>query len=198
MDENVDKWIRFLDPENLKGNLLATSLYIAFYESFKDSVVEQVKFFYNTGFNEEGDTFSSDYQKKVLSKDKKVLNASLKWLQELGAIDNNDLQKTKEIIDFRNKITHEMFDSIFNGVSQDLPKHFVDLITLKIKIEKWWILNIEIPTNHDPGSDSEINENGIITSTEILYKVISDVLSDDEKTAAYYRNEFWKSRINKN
>ena len=78
MADYLDKRIEFLHPENLKGDLISCALYIATFESFKDYVIEEIKFFFYSRFNETGDHLSS-------------------------------------------------------------------LMALRIKIEKWWTLNMEIP-----------------------------------------------------
>jgi len=43
--EDTDKWLKFLDPDNLKDQLIFSALYIATFESFKDFIVDEVKFF---------------------------------------------------------------------------------------------------------------------------------------------------------
>lgn len=90
-EENIEKWIKFLDPENLKGNLMFTSLYIAAFESFKDYVVDEVKFFFHNGFKDGQDIFDPKYETHVKAKDKSVVKASLLWLLEMEAIDENDI-----------------------------------------------------------------------------------------------------------
>ncbi|MCZ4695529.1 hypothetical protein [Ancylomarina euxinus] len=192
MDEdNFDKWINFLDPQNFKKNLTSISIYIAFFETFKDYVVDEVKSFYNTGFAQNEDKFCLGYKKNVLVKDKNVLNASLIWLQEMNAICEQDIAKFHQLRKFRNKLTHEMMGLLFEGVDE-LPQQFKDLITLKIKIEKWWIMNVEIPSNPKFDGRDDIKEDDIGTSSEMLNRLITDILSDDEKTANYYKDEFIK------
>jgi len=187
-----------LDPENLKGHLISSALYIAVYESFTDYVIEEVKFFFNTGFNENGYTFSDNYEKSVLSKDKKIINASLFWLKEISAINNSDIEKFNELRIFRNKLTHELMDLLFNGLPPDFPQKFADLIDLRIRIEKWWTINVEIPTNPNLEKSEDIEEKDIITSSEMIYRLITDILSNDEKTSNFYKNEFLKYKIQKN
>ncbi len=192
--ENFDKWIEFLKPDNLKGNLISCALYIALYESFKTNVIEKVKFFYNTGFNGNEFIFSPSYTTEVLSKDKNILRATLLWLKEREAVDETDLLEFKKIKEYRNKLAHEMMTLLFEG-TESLPDRFSQLITIQIKIEKWWLLNIEIPTNHD-FDGKEINEADVITSSQITTKLMLDILTGDEKTANYYYNEFIKHKTN--
>lgn len=187
-----EKWLRFLDPENLKDNLLFSSLYVAYFESFKEYVVETVKFFFNTGFSEDEYIFSDDYKTKVLSKDKSPIKATLIWLKELEAIDQSDILLYDELRQYRNKLSHELLTLLFEGLHDDLPKNLTKLINVRVKIEKWWILNIEIPTSGDYEAHETPTEEDIMTGSQLVNKLIFDMLSGDEKKANYYREEFAK------
>ena len=190
--DNIDKWIKFLDPENLKGNLMFSSLYIATYESFKEYIIETVKYFYHKGWNDGKDIFSRDYDTRVLSKSKYPVMASLLWLKELEAIDEADIDLFGELREYRNKLSHQLMELLFEGLPKELPKKFSELIALRIQIEKWWALNIDIPTNPDLDLEAEINEESIVTHTQIFSKLIFDIILEDEKKAKYYQDELKK------
>ena len=81
---------------------------------------------------------------------------------------------------------------LFEGLPEELPEKFAQLIQLRVKVEKWWILNIEMPTNPDFDSDKKINEDDIVTSSQMFNKLFMDMLSGEEETASYYKNEFKK------
>jgi hypothetical protein len=194
MANEFDKWIEFLKPENLKGNLISCSLYIATYESFKDYVIDEVKFFFNTGFTGDEFIFSPRYKTSVLDKNKSVLAASLLWLKEQEAISEADIDSFEDLRKYRNKLAHKMIDLLFEGSFDDFPQNLAALINLRVKIEKWWVLNIEIPTNPDFHATDDVSENDIQTSSEILYKIILDILSGDEEASNYYYKEFLKHK----
>ncbi len=193
---NIEKWLKFLDPENLKGNLMFSSLFIASFESFKDYVVDEVKFFFNDGYRDGQFTFSEEYNTKVKSLDKSLLKASLLWLKDLEAIDEKDIETYNDLRQYRNKLSHELMSLLFEGLPQELPEKFTQLISLRVKIEKWWVLNIEVPTNPDFDSTTIIKDEDVITSSQIFNQLIFDMLSGDEKRASYYQNEF-KKKFNK-
>ena len=195
-DSNIEKWIKFLEPENLKGNLMFASLYIAAFESFKDYVIEEVKFFFHNGFKDGQDIFDPKYETHVKSKDKSVVKASLLWLLEMEAIDESDILLFDDLRQYRNKLSHELMTLLFDGLPEELPAKFAQLIQGRIKIEKWWIINIEIPTNPDFDQMGEINEDAIIAPSQMINKLICDMLSGDEKTATLYRDEFLKQYKN--
>lgn len=195
INEN-DKWLKFLDPQNLKENLIFSSLYIASFEAFKDYVVENVKFFFNNGFSDGEFTFSNEYRTDVQSLDKSLIKASLLWLKNMNAINNIDIDIYDDLRQYRNKLSHELMNLLFEGLPEELPAKIAHLIALRVKIEKWWILNIDIPTNPDYDSSPEIKEEDITTGSQMFNQIIFDMLSGDEKRASYYQNEF-KKRFNK-
>lgn len=190
--ENIDNWIKFLNPENLKDNLMFSSLYIATFEAFKDYVVDEVKLFYNNGIEDGEYIFSEKYNLNVIKLDKSILKASLLWLRNLTVIDDNDIETFDELRQYRNKLSHELMTLLFEDLLKELPQKFVKLRTLRVKIEKWYIMNIEIPTNPYFEGKSEINEENIITSSQVFNQLFSDILSGDEKKASYYQNELKK------
>src|SRR5215207_2514976 len=92
-DENQANWERFLDPEVLRPNLILASVYIAAFEVLKNSILERIREFYITGFDENGWIIMPEYKTDVLSKDKSPTYASLKWLKESEAIGDDDIEK---------------------------------------------------------------------------------------------------------
>ncbi len=190
--ENIEKWIEFLEPNNLKENLLSASLFIAVFESFKDYVIDEVKFFYNTGFSDGKYTFDDKYNSDVKSLDKSLIKSSLIWLRNNSVIDDVEIELYDELIQYRNKLSHELMSLLFEGLPEELPIKYNQLIELRIKIEKWWILNVDIPASADDNLSSDIDESDIITSSQMLNQLIIDMLSGDEKKATFYQNEFKK------
>lgn len=90
-------------------------------------------------------------------------------MKENGAITDEDIEKYNRARVFRNGITHEMENILFHGVPSNLPDLYHEMIFLADKIEKWWIMNVDIPTNID------LIENGI--STDIDEKEVIPGLS---------------------
>ncbi|MFP3527496.1 hypothetical protein SB912_33875, partial [Pantoea sp. SIMBA_072] len=71
------------------------------------------------------------------------------WLTEYGAIDLGDLATFERIKSIRNKLAHELPSIVTGTVDFDHIEIFHDLITILRKIEVWWVVNVEIPTNPD-------------------------------------------------
>ena len=134
MDTTTASWERFLNPETLKNNLILGSIYITSFEILKDSIITKLKDFFIDGIDENGFIYSDRYKTKVLTLHKNPLQASLIWLQDMEAIDNNDIIKFEKIKTFRNKLAHEMLDFIANIPEDDLLELFNDMISLLTKI----------------------------------------------------------------
>ena len=193
-NENQAKWERFLDPGVLRPNLVLASLYIAAFEVLKNSIIERLRDFYVSGFDQKGMIISPEYKEEVLSKDKSPTYASLKWLKRSDAINDDDIEKFNKIKEFRNFLAHEITKMLMEGLPTDFPERFNDMVALLDKIERWWIVNVEIPTNPDfDGRYEEIDESGIIPGPILSLRMMVDVALGSDEEANFYINEFKKN-----
>ncbi len=196
MKNNFDNFKNILNPNTLKSNLILSSLYITFFESLKDYIVDKVKEFYLTGFDSEGFIYSSEYDEKITSKvtnKNKLLKVSLNWFADCGAVEADRIKEFDELVDYRNFLAHKLSKFIFEGDSDKLDDKLGKLMKLKVDLDRWWILNIEIPTNPD-FDNNNIEEENVISSSEMLYKIIMEVLSGDEESAWKYYEEYEKMK----
>lgn len=66
-------------------------------------------------------------------------------------------------------------------------EHFATLLGLAQKIEKWWIVNVELPTNPDYDSE-DISEDGIVSGPSWVMQLLTQVaLGDDEEAWEFHR-----------
>lgn len=131
MDEKVKaSWERALNPETLKKNIITASIFSMAFEMLKSSIVEKIEGFFTNGFDENGLIISPDYKEKVLSLNRSPLYASLKWLQNAGAIDDEDLKSFEHIKRCRNTLAHEMLTFASSGVDFDVVEVFEDMVGL--------------------------------------------------------------------
>lgn len=167
MAERIDRsWENLLNPEHMREGLLEASMFIAAFETLKASIIDRIRGFFISGFNEDGWIVNERYATDVVAKHKSILHASLLWLQDMGAIDGDDLKTFYEIRAIRNEMTHEMIQVIFDGRA-DQAEHFQRMVDLLRKIEVWWIQNVEILTNPD-FDGQEIDEAEITPGPIIL------------------------------
>lgn len=189
MDNDVRfSWERFLNPEILRTNLIVASLFITAFEMLKDSIIGRIREFFTDGFNENGWIVNENYKTKVLSLNKSPLYASLEWLKGMNVIDDEDIEEFNKIKNCRNEIAHEIANFISKGPKIDPLPLFSKMIDLLHKIEKWWILNIEIPTNPD-FDGQEIDEDGIVPGQIMTLRLLADIaLGSEEESKLYYNN----------
>jgi len=194
MNDNIwDSWERFLKPENLKNNMIVLSLFVTSYEILKDSIIERIRSFYTDGFDEKGWIVNKEYQTKVIILNKSPVYASLEWLKNRKAIDENDIKQFNEIKDCRNELVHGIVNFLTKGSNVNLIHLFPKMVNLLDKIEKWWILNVEIDLNPDL-YDKEIDEKGIMSGPIIMLRVLMDIALGDEKESKFYYDNFKKAR----
>jgi hypothetical protein len=191
MDKKIqDQWERFLTPEILRSNLIIASVYISTYEILKNSIIERIRDFFWTGWSrEKGDIIDPKYASEVLSKNRNTLQASLQWLKEAGAICENDIAVFEEVKKHRNNIAHGITHMLMEGLPSNLPERFSDMISLLDKIEKWWILNVEIPISEELAG-MEIDEEGIIPGPVATIKMMMDIALGSDKQAEFYIKKF--------
>ncbi|HJS18119.1 MAG TPA: hypothetical protein VJ785_05200 [Anaerolineales bacterium] len=150
MSDNIRKnWERFLNPEVLRPNLMLASIYIATYEILKDSIISRVRDFYITGFDGKNDIIDPIYYSDILGKNKSPLYASLQWLREAQAITDDDIALFNQVKQRRNDIAHEISRMLSEGLPADFADRFNDTISLLAKIERWWIINVEMQIDPD-------------------------------------------------
>lgn len=188
-DDIWKSWYRFLKPENLKANLIILSLFITSYEILKDSIIARIRNFYTNGFNEKGWIVDKEYQTKVKSLNKNLLYASLEWLKNMKVIDDNDIEEFNEIKKCRNELAHEIVNFITKGSTINPLPLFSKMINLLDKIEKWWILNVEIELNPNL-NDKKIDEEGIFPGPIIMLRVLMDVALGNGEESRFYYNSF--------
>jgi len=183
-----------LNPEVLNINLKITSVFIAIYESFKEDVVSLVKDSYLTGLKEGKLTYHG-YEEKVLSKitsgKNKTIRATILWLVENGVITEDDDKMFIKITNERNRLTHSMFVALSEGLPIETTELLIDMLKLYEKIEKWWLIEIEIPIDFDlhvKMGDSEINYDGVKSVKLEFLKMMQEIaVTDTKKYYEIYR-----------
>jgi hypothetical protein len=190
-----DKYEELLKPNEAKGRFLATSLYIAFFEYFKNLVVDLPESFFIDGFEAGKITINSRYKEQVLSLHDNKVSASLKWLQSIGCLTKEDYKNFQSIRQYRNDLAHKMLSIVFENKHDDFDRNYSNLISLMLKTHKWWILNIEIPTS-DLNPELEYDFDGIITGSDMIINLFTSLaLGDEEQTKELYE-QFKKERAN--
>ncbi|HEV2224877.1 MAG TPA: hypothetical protein VGR84_17935 [Candidatus Acidoferrales bacterium] len=119
-----------------------------------------------------------DYRSQVLSRSNKAnpVFASLEWLKESEAIGQEDLVAFEECRALRNKLVHGLPQVLTSGLPCELGTRFSELISLLDKIERWWIVNVDMAT--DPKlCEEEIDHESIIPGRILALRAMLDVAS---------------------
>lgn len=186
-----EKILHLLNPDIFKTSLQFSSLFIAYFENTTDYIIDQPRSFFTIGSNsEKGDLISPDYKTKVLSLDKKPINASLKWFQINEAISTSDIEIFDDLRRYRNKLSHELTKILLDeGLDVKVYSENLDkLFTLRIKLEKWWFFWFEIELMEIENLE-QLKESEVTTGGQIIYQLFLDLLSDDKDRANYYVTE---------
>ncbi len=182
----IQQWKNILDTDVLRGNINLIAMYIMVYELLEDIIISKPKDFYTLiEFDEEA---QRNYKKFVLSLYNKnafpnintknqTLIASLIWFKTAGAIDDNDINIFAEARTLRNEITHEMISTITVG-TEKIVDQFALMFGLFCKIEKWWILEYEVPISGQYKPE-EIDEGSVMSGNMVLLEIIIDILANN-------------------
>lgn len=176
MNTTTDSWERSLDPEVLRPSLFLATMFLTTFEILKDSVIDHVRNFYADGWDQNGPIIGSEYQRIVACRSKSTLYASLDWLREHEAIDATDLKTFESLKTTRNQLAHQLFAVVSGQAESEHAAQFPVLVALLRKIEVWWVVNVEIPTNPDFDS-REIDEENIVPGAVLSLQMLIEVAS---------------------
>lgn len=190
MADISQQWKNIFDKDILRGSVNIIALYITVYELLEDTIISKPKDFYTVV--EFDDRAQQQYEQEVLAlyrkeacprlnTKNKALITSLLWFKRNGAIDDHDIQIFTESRKLRNKITHEMYATIVEGGSV-IVEQFALLYCLFCKIERWWVLEIEVPMTDEIPADAEIDVNGVMSGNMVVLNVIMDILMNDRNS----------------
>lgn len=198
MNDARASWDKFLNPLTLKHNLIAASVFLAAYEMLKDALIDQLREFYSHSWSQDGGwEISERYRQHVLSLDKKEMVACAKWFRQAGALSDDDLRVLKEVATHRNIVAHEL-PSIIGSVEKDVSLlHLRCILALTCKIDKWWIREVEVPSNPDfdnyPLTDEQLKDSYSMRMV-IMSFLVQIAEGDDSALAALY--EEWQKYFN--
>ena len=163
--------------EILRKNILAASAFSMAYEILrKDIIINRIKDFLS-------DSDFYDYKTEVLLLDEKErpLEASLEWLKQMNAINDEDIESFKSIKDCRNFLVHETFHFISESTSKfDINKKFEEMVNLLRKIDRWWIVT--------GGDCSDLDQEQIEPGSISIFQILLDsTIGPTDILKTYYK-----------
>jgi hypothetical protein len=185
-----ESWLKFLNPDSLRSNLISASLYLAAYEILRSSVIDQIRSFFTFGWSaDEGDKVDPRYEAEVVSLAKSPLRASALWLLQQGIIDGDNLSTLDRVREHRNNIAHNLSKFVSSADAHVDVALFQAIYELVTKIDRWWIAEVEIPTNPDY-DEREIDYDGIQSSNMIFLRVLVEIATGKPEEAEFYYRQF--------
>lgn len=177
------------DKNTIQNHLTFMALYIALYENFTATFIENVKAFLCDLSIKDGKLNYREttlYREKIKNRvidqngNKDALKATMLWLQDKGAMSAQDYSDFLQIKSIRNTYAHEMPRLIIEGVPLENIQCFFKLLELYRKLDKWWINEIELPISGIvlPGTYDESNvENAMLSAFKSV--IVSLYRNDD-------------------
>lgn len=177
------------DKNTIQNHLTFMALYIALYENFTATFIENVKAFLCDLSIKDGKLNYREttlYREKIKNRvidqngNKDALKATMLWLQDKGAMSAQDYSDFLQIKSIRNTYAHEMPRLIIEGVPLENIQWFFKLLELYRKLDKWWINEIELPISGIvlPGTYDESNvENAMLSAFKSV--IVSLYRNDD-------------------
>jgi hypothetical protein len=193
----TQSWLKLLNPTELKQNLIRCSIFITAWELLKEAIVDPILWHYTDGFIEKK-YLRPRYHKEVIELDtrekKDPVNASCLWLRKNNVIDDIDLQMIFDFRDHRNVVAHEMIKVLASTEVQVNLGLLDNLIIILGKIDKWWISEVELPTNPDFTEEDfrNIDYDNILSMRMMVLQLISTVAYDDDQSLTALYEEFKK------
>ena len=185
---------KITNPTLIKRNLLVASLFVTSFEMLKTSIQGRIKDFLclNATLNEQGELEfdeSEDYKTQVSEREIVHINrrkyrdyhlfySSSLWLKENNVIIQDDFDEIEKIRKHRNLIAHEPLKLLVDdniNVNIALLKKSQELLK---KIEKWWIIEYEIPANPD-FDEQEIDESLVQSGSSIFLDYLMEIANDE-------------------
>lgn len=187
MTKKVDKdWAKFFNPKEIKKNLIDASLFLSFFEILKNEIIERIFHFYSNEYNDGKWIPSEEYKKDIIGRkiygnnkrDTNIFLSSCQWLVDTNAISQDEYDQIEKIIEHRNRIAHDLPKFLFDSDYIIDKGLFNQIKELTLKIEKWWILEFEMPISGEFDGQN-IDPDGIIPGQQIILDYIFNIATTD-------------------
>ena len=185
---------KLTDPATIKKNLVVASLFVTAFEMLRSSIEEKIKGLLCevTGFDKKGGIATKvtpAYREAILDReiaevtnkksDFQVFYASCLWFQDMEAITEDDVTDLQAIRQHRNLIAHHPVRLLIDDavdVNLELLKKAHHLLS---KIDKWWILEIEVPISGEYDASHGIDESEVDSGMSLLLNYFVEVAAEE-------------------
>ncbi|MBC2773221.1 hypothetical protein H6M51_10125 [Rhizobium sp. AQ_MP] len=151
------------DHLHISLQLRVASMYMIIYEDLRDTIEQRVTgFFANDWELVDGKLLPTELSEeyRTLLRGKSKFKACRDFLREFGATSSEDEEFIVKFISYRGEVAHRLYWIMLDDNEPELDlEMLIQALSLSVKIERWWIKNIELPTNPDfDGIDVSLDE----------------------------------------
>ncbi|CDZ51170.1 hypothetical protein [Neorhizobium galegae] len=169
------------DHAEISLNLRIAALFLVVYENLKELITDRVRdFFTNEWRSIDGELVGIPGKEHAsLLNGKGVFRACRDFHLEMGAISPDDNQLIDRFIKYRGEVAHELYAILLDDkkAALDLQLLFQAHLLAK-KIDRWWILNFEVPLNEDL-VDQSIDEEKVASGRQLFLDQLMRVALKD-------------------
>ncbi len=186
-EKHYKDWLKFLDENEVKFQLITASLYLTAYDLLIDTIIRKIEEFYTDGFDENGFIISKRYKTEVRGLYKKdIVIASTKWLVKNKVITESELERIKIFKVHRNELAHELTKMIADSDSNTKTEFVTEIRDLYFKIQKWWFVEFEVQVNPDLGhlDTDKLDYNEVLMIHMLPMDYMVNIVNDEIKKRA--------------
>jgi len=190
LQENQDKALKMfeniLNRESLQSNISLVALFVLFFETLKDFMIDRPLGFYCFDSSEMKDgkfvyKENDTYKHAVRGLDpKRIFHASVLWFQKEGALSEDEVYIIFQAEKRRNDFVHEFFNVLTEGWKDEDTLLLGEIISLYQRLDSWWVFNIEFDGVEVPNPETVKQEDCYSLSAAIL-NVIKDIVLGNDK-----------------
>lgn len=190
LQDNQDKaltmWKNILSKGVLQYNIILASLFVLFFETLKDFLIDRPLSLYccdscemKDGKNvyKESDTYKREV--RSLNKSKK-LHASVQWFQKQGALSEEEANLIYKAEKRRNVLVHEFLNFLSEGWNEDNLSLLVEIIFLYQRLDSWWVFNYDFDEDEVPNPET-VTQKDCYSSSAAVLQVVKDVILGNDK-----------------
>lgn len=192
-----DAWDQFLNPDVVRQKLAQAGVFLIAFETLRDAVVRHPRTYFATAYSGPGlePEESPDYQREVRGRDPRekgdVLRGSLAFLSHVGAISEDDEQLFRRLADIRNTTAHELPTFVMQGRNLECADHLPHVLWMLRKVERWWWLNVELPTNPDTAAAAVyLSPDDVQPGSALMIEVLTTIATGDDALARGFYEAF--------
>ncbi len=158
--------MKILDEYIIRKNLMIASLFLSGYELLKNCIIDDLKSFFITGFNEKEYKYDEKYL-KICPNKKTLYQDSCNYLLVMQAITNEELIALENIRIYRNKVAHNL-NSILVDEQQNIDIELLRKLShLLTKIDNHWC-QIDFEIMND-GENENVDYENIQSGRKLLF-----------------------------